>query len=258
MDDGRVNMHAPAISVTNLSVAFFGRTILDGITTDVPGNSITMIIGPSGSGKTTLLRAVNRLNEEFAGCSNSGAVRIEVSGRMVDIYSDLPLSKLRRVAGMVFQSPNVFPLSIRKNLLAPLKVMHSLSRSQRHERMEQALKEAELWDEVCDRLDDSALTLSGGQQQRLCLARVLALSPRILLLDEPTASLDVRSAAKIEELLMKLKERYTILAVSHSIRQVKRIADRAVILSAGQMIKTLERKQLETPGLLEELVDEIF
>lgn len=90
MGDGRVNMQAPAISVTNLSVAFFGRTILDGITTDVPGNSITMIIGPSGSGKTTLLRAVNRLNEEFAGCSNSGAVRIEVSGRMVDIYSDLP------------------------------------------------------------------------------------------------------------------------------------------------------------------------
>ena len=159
---------------------------------------------------------------------------------------------------MVFQSPNVFPLSIRKNLLAPLKVMHSLSRSQRHERMEQALKEAELWDEVCDRLDDSALTLSGGQQQRLCLARALALSPRILLLDEPTASLDVRSAAKIEELLMKLKERYTILAVSHSIRQVKHIADRAVILSAGQMIKTLERRELETPGLLEGLVDEIF
>ncbi|HPX19526.1 MAG TPA: phosphate ABC transporter ATP-binding protein [Deltaproteobacteria bacterium] len=251
-------MQTPVISMANLSVAFFGRTVLNGIDLEIPGNSITIIIGPSGSGKTTLLRAVNRLNEEFAGCSSSGTIWIEVSETMADIYADLHLSKLRRVAGMVFQSPNVFPLSIRKNLLAPLKVMHSLSRSQRHERMEQALKEAELWDEVCDRLDDSALTLSGGQQQRLCLARALALSPRILLLDEPTASLDVRSAAKIEELLMKLKERYTILAVSHSIRQVKHIADRAVILSAGQMIKTLERRELETPGLLEGLVDEIF
>ena len=211
-----------------------------------------MIIGPSGSGKTTLLRAVNCLNEEFAGCSNSGRTD-RGPGRMVDIYLTAP-EQVQARGRMVFSRPmcSLYPFgkparpSQGHAFPQPLSALNA----------EQALKGRALGRGLRPAGRQCAHT-SGGQQQPT-LARVLALSPRILLLDEPTASLDVRSAAKIEELLMKLKERYTILAVSHSIRQVKRIADRAVILSAGQMIKTLERKQLETPGLLEELVDEIF
>ncbi len=251
-------MQSFAITMTSLSIGFSGRTIIDGISMGVPKNSITMIIGPSGSGKTTLLRAVNRLNEEFAGCSTSGTMQISCSGTTLDVYNDLTFNELRRRVGMVFQSPNVFPFSIQKNLLAPLRVIHSMGRKERYQRMEQVLREVELWDEVYDRLNDNALTLSGGQQQRLCLARALALSPEILLLDEPTASLDVRSARKIEELLIKLKERYTILAVSHSIRQVKLIADRVVILSGGKVVRNLEHRDFQNPGLLEELVDEVF
>ncbi len=251
-------MQETAITMTNLSVGFSGRTILENISMDVPKHSITMIIGPSGSGKTTLLRAVNRLNEEFTGCSAAGSMKIFFSDAAVEVYDGLTPNELRRRVGMVFQSPNVFPFSIQKNLLAPLRVIHSMGRKERHQRMEHVLREVELWDEVCDRLNDNALTLSGGQQQRLCLARALALSPEVLLLDEPTASLDVRSARKIEELLVKLKEHYTILAVSHSIRQVKLIADRVIILSEGRIVRSLEHRDFHNPGLLEELIEEFF
>jgi len=251
-------VHETAISMRNLRVGFSGRTILDAVSMDVPRNAITMIIGPSGSGKTTLLRSVNRLNEEFAGCSTAGSVEVSFSGTIMDIYRDLTPNELRRRVGMVFQSPNVFPFSIQKNLLAPLRLIHSMGRKERHQRMERVLREVELWDEVCDRLNDNAMTLSGGQQQRLCLARALALSPEVLLLDEPTASLDLRSARKVEELLTGLKDRYTILAVSHSIRQVKLISDRVVILSGGTIARTLEHRDFHNPGLLEELVEEIF
>jgi phosphate transport system ATP-binding protein len=247
-----------AITATDLGVSFSGRIILADICMQVPRHALTVIIGPSGSGKTTLLRAFNRLNEEFSGCAVAGTVRITLAGQALDIHRDLTPNELRRSVGMVFQTPNVFPFSIRKNLLAPLKLVRAMDRGERLARMEQVLREVELWDEVRDRLDDNAVTLSGGQQQRLCLARALALAPEILLLDEPTASLDVRSAARIEELLMKLKERYTILAVSHSIRQVKRIAEKVVILSGGRLVRRLEHRDFASPGLLEELVDEIF
>ncbi len=251
-------MHEPAISISGLRVSFSGRTVLDDISTEVSKGRITMLIGPSGSGKTTLLRAINRLNEEFSGCSVSGDIRVALGGRKLDAYRDLSMNDLRRKVGMVFQVPNVFPYSIRKNLLAPLKLINNMSSGERYARMKQVLYEVELWDEVYDRLNDNALTLSGGQQQRLCLARTLALSPEILLLDEPTSSLDVRSAGKIEQLLVKLKQRYTILAVSHSIRQVRQIADRVIVLNNGRIVKSLERCDLDKPGLIEELVEDVF
>jgi len=251
-------MNDTAISINNLSVGFSGRTILDNISLDVQRNAITMIIGPSGSGKTTLLRAINRLNEEFGGCSVSGDIQVCSNGNSLDVHKDLPVNELRRKIAMVFQSPNVFPYSIRKNLLAPLRILNIMDRRKRHQRMEYVLGEVELWDEVRDRLHENALTLSGGQQQRLCLARALAMSPEILLLDEPTSSLDVRSVQKIEQLLVKLKDHYTILAVSHSIRQIRQIADRVIVLSGGRIARCLDRSDLDKPGLVEQLVEEIF
>ena len=164
-----MNMQTPVISMANLSVAFFGRTVLNGIDLEIPGNSITIIIGPSGSGKTTLLRAVNRLNEEFAGCSSSGTVRIEVSGTMVDIYADLHLSKLRRVAGMVFQSPNVFPLSIRKTCsplsrsCIPSAALNGMNAWNRHLKPNSGMRFATGWMTVADTLGRAAATPVPGK-----------------------------------------------------------------------------------------------
>jgi phosphate transport system ATP-binding protein len=248
-----------AVTVRNLSVWFSEETVLEGINLTTRPGEITVIVGPSGSGKSTLLRAVNRLNEFFPDCRTEGTVEISLDGRCGDIYKDfVPLPELRRKVGMVFQTPTVLPFSIRKNLAMPLKVALGLNGAGLSERVEWALREVSLWDEVKDRLHADATTLSGGQQQRLCLARALALEPRILLLDEPTASLDFRATQRIEELLTKLKERYAILAVSHSLGQTRRLADKVCVLTEGRIVQEMDRPHWEDQSVFQKLIEDAF
>ncbi len=250
---------APTLMVESLSVRFAGKPALTNVGLSLRPGQIAVIVGPSGSGKTTLIRAINRLNELYPNCQTEGAVRIRLDGRSGDVYQDfLPLAELRQKVAMVFQTPAVLPFSIEKNLRMPMRVTLGLTGAALTERVEWALREVSLWDEVKDRLRDDAATLSGGQQQRLCLARVLALEPQILLLDEPTASLDFRAAARIEQLLLELKERYTVLAVSHSLRQTQRLADRVYVLREGQIVQELTREHLEDLETFQGLIEAAF
>ena len=189
-------------SVRSLDVSFGGRRVLHGIDADFPALRITVLLGRSGSGKTTFLRALNRLNECFEGCESSGDVRVSLGGilRPTAGPNAPSVSRLRRAAGMVFQTPNPLPMSIRRNVTLPVSLAGDLSRDRLEEILRERLQEVGLWEEVADRLDSPASTLSGGQQQRLCLARALALDPELLLLDEPTASLDRDAAFRIEKL----------------------------------------------------------
>jgi phosphate transport system ATP-binding protein len=249
----------PVAEVEDLAVSFAGRQVLAGLNFELRDRRLTVIIGPSGSGKTTLLRTFNRLNECFPQAATSGSLRLRLDGQWRDIYRDgFPVTELRRRIGMVFQTPNLLPLSIEKNLALPLELVLGAPRLEIAPRLETALRAAHLWDEVKDRLRAPALTLSGGQQQRLCLARALTLEPDVLLLDEPTASLDFRAAGQIEALLTDLKARYPILAVSHSLSQARRLADQVLVMQGGAIVRTLEREDIETPDLLSRLVEEIF
>lgn len=249
----------PTVAIRNLSVTFSGKTVLDGLDLSLWPGELTVIIGRSGSGKSTLLRAINRLNELFPECRTNGRVLLGLDGRYGNVYEDfLPLPELRRKVGMVFQTPSVLPFSIAKNLALPLKATLDMSGDILVERIQWALREVSLWDEVKERLEENATTLSGGQQQRLCLARALALEPRILLLDEPTASLDFRATRKIEDLLKNLKERYTILAVSHSLSQTRRLADKVYVLREGRIEQEMSGQRLQDSETFEELVEDIF
>jgi phosphate transport system ATP-binding protein len=249
----------PTLVVENLSVRFAGKPVLTKVGLSLCPGQIAVIVGPSGSGKTTLIRAINRLNECYPNCQTEGAVFIRLDGRNGDVYQDfLPLPELRRKVAMVFQTPAVLPFSIDKNLRMPMRVTLGLTGAALTERVEWALREVSLWNEVKDRLRDDAATLSGGQQQRLCLARVLALEPQILLLDEPTASLDFRAAARIEQLLLELKERYAILAVSHSLRQTQRLADRVYVLREGRIVQEMTREHLEDLETFQCLIEAAF
>ncbi len=259
MERADLSPREPSVQIADLAVHFAGRAALHGINLTLEAGQMTVVIGPSGSGKTTLLRAINRLNECFPNCRTVGTVRIRLDGRWVDAYRDFrPVAELRRRVGMVFQTPNVLPCSIEKNLSIPLIRVAGLSKSRLPGRIEWALREVELWDEVKDRLRHNALTLSGGQQQRLCLARALALKPQVLLLDEPTASLDFRATQKIERLLLKLRDRYTILAISHSLGQTRRLADRVIVLRDGRLAEQFDREHLEDAETFEALLEEIF
>jgi phosphate transport system ATP-binding protein len=250
---------AVAVLLNGLHVSFGGRPVLQDISLAFKARTSTVIIGRSGSGKTTLLRALNRLNECFPNCETSGTVRLRVENALLDVYADeIPLTELRRRVGMVFQSPNVLPVSIGKNVALPLKLVLGLPKNEVPDRIEEALKSAHLWDEVKDRLGDYAATLSGGQQQRLCLARALALRPDVLLLDEPTASLDFRASVKIEELLHDLKETYTIIAVSHSLSQARRLADVVIVLKEGEIARAFPSSQFREHDVLEDLFEEVF
>jgi len=190
-----------AITIDGLSVSFGGRQALAGVDLEVPAGEVTVLLGRSGSGKTTLLRAVNRLNECLPGCATSGRVRLLLGSGPVDAYApETEVEDLRRRVGMVFQTPGVLPMSVEKNLLLPLRLVLGLKGPEARERVRLSLAEVGLWDEVGQRLGADARTLSGGQQQRLCLARALALEPEVLLLDEPTASIDYQSSRIIEDL----------------------------------------------------------
>jgi phosphate transport system ATP-binding protein len=247
------------IVVDKLQVSFAGRAVLHGLQAEFHRGALTVILGRSGSGKTTFLRTLNRLNECFPRSETRGTVRVKLQGEWRDIHHDgLPLSVLRHRVGLLFQTPHLLPVSIAENLALPVRLILGAPRREIPARVEQALGEAHLWEEVQDRLQAPAHTLSGGQQQRLCLARLLALEPEILLLDEPTASLDFRSALKVEELLLSLKERYTIIAVSHSLSQARRLADDSLIFKDGTVVQQLSRADLQSPGTSQVLLEEIF
>jgi len=248
-----------AIRVDNLSVSFAGREVLRGLSLEIQAGGPTVLVGRSGSGKTTLLRAINRLNECLPGCATTGQVRLRLGGEWVEAYgSSTVVENLRKRVGMVFQTPNVLPLSVERNIALPLKLALGLPVAQIRDRQEQALREAHLWDEVKDRLAAPAQTLSGGQQQRLCLARALAFAPDILLLDEPTASLDYKAAQGIEELLLELASRYTLLVVSHSLNQARRLARQMFVLREGGQVEAVAKETLGDKDRLLELMDELF
>lgn len=210
--------------------------ILNGIDLRLQAGKIIAITGPSGTGKSTLLSVFNRLWEETGSGHLEGQVTLSLGGELVDIYSDdLPLDLLRRKVGMVFQSPNPLPMSIAKNLAFPLRLMNFRDKNQIKLRSEKMLRRVHLWDEVGYRLQSDARRLSGGQQQRLCIARSLMLEPEILLLDEPTSSLDQQGCLHIEHLLKELRGCTTILLVSHYQDQIQRIADLCYELRDGQL-----------------------
>ena len=224
------------IKIDRLSFYYNGRQVLRDISVRIPEHSIMAIVGPSGQGKSTFLMTLNRLWETIPGTRVDGNVEIRFGDKFHNIYDKYyPLTRLRRSVGMVFQTPNPLPMSIFKNIAFPLKLADFGDKKQIPGRVETALKRTFLWEEVKDRLNDDARELSGGQQQRLCIARALILEPEILLLDEPTSSLDARSGEVIEALLLSIKDRCTLLMVSHYMDQVKRVADTVMELSNGQL-----------------------
>jgi phosphate transport system ATP-binding protein len=224
------------IRIEHLFFHYGRRRVLDDVCAEIPANAITAIVGPSGQGKSTLLTCLNRLCDAVAGTRVSGRVMMHFQGQWQDILApDVPLHWLRRKVGMVFQAPNPLPMSIFKNVAFALKLTGQHRRPDVTDRVAQALARAFLWDEVRDRLHHDARTLSGGQQQRLCIARALVLEPEILLLDEPTSSLDSQAGEVIESLLLALRQRCTLVMVSHYQDQVRRVADCVLQMEAGKL-----------------------
>ena len=222
------------IKIRQLSFSYNGKVILNKISMDFLNNEITAITGPSGSGKSTFLTILNRLWETTPNCAVQGKVEIKFGDNFQNIYQkQYSATHLRRQVGMVFQTPNPLPMSIYKNIAFPLELSGQNDKKKNKIMVEECLKLTGLWEEVWDRLNSSALELSGGQQQRLCIARAMILQPEILLLDEPTSSLDHKAAIAIEHLLVKLKKQCTILIVSHYLDQVQRIADSIVEIQNG-------------------------
>jgi len=242
------------MSVENLDVYYGDDHALKGVSMDIPEKSVTALIGPSGCGKSTYLRCLNRMNDRISSARIDGSVRL--GGQ--EVYQDgVNLVELRKRVGMVFQSPNPFPKSIRENIAyGPKKhgdldtglLARLLNRSDAEERdelVERCLRDAALWDEVSDRLDDNALGLSGGQQQRLCIARCLSVDPEIILMDEPASALDPIATAKIEDLIDDLSEEYTVVIVTHNMQQAARISDQtAVFLTGGELVEYGETDQV--------------
>jgi phosphate transport system ATP-binding protein len=232
---------AVALSAVDLTLSFGPRTILTGITTDIRRGAVTALIGPTGSGKTTLLRTFNRMNDKVSGYRHSGDVLLD--GHSI-WHSGVELMALRRRVGMLFQRPNPFPMSIMDNVTAGARVHRLASRNQLRQVAEEQLTEVGLWGAVKDRLKDSPFRLSGGQQQLLCLARALAIRPEVLLLDEPTSSLDPNAAESIEKLVRTLVPNLTLVIVTHNLAQAGRIADMTIFLNQGRMVEHGETKQL--------------
>lgn len=214
----------PVIQVKELSLFYGSKRALDKVTLDIYRGCITALIGPSGCGKTSFLSAINRLSDLIPACRVEGTVQLE-GDNIYDITCNVQL--VRKRIGMVFQKPTPFPLSIQRNIVLPLREHGITQRIEIQAIMERVLRDVGLWDEVCNRLDAPALSLSGGQQQRLCIARALALSPQILLMDEPCSALDPIASGVVEDLIRRLSGRYTIVIVTHNLAQARRIANYA-------------------------------
>jgi phosphate transport system ATP-binding protein len=230
-----------AISAVDLTLSFGSRAILSNISVEVRRGAVTALIGPTGSGKTTLLRTFNRMNDKVTGYRHDGDVLLDGSS----IFSPhVELMSLRRRVGMLFQRPNPFPMSILDNVVAGARAHKMASRAGLKTIAEKRLTEVGLWNAVKDRLKDSPFRLSGGQQQLLCLARALAISPEVLLLDEPTSSLDPMATESIEKLVRTLVPDITVIIVTHNLAQASRIADRTIFLNAGRLVEHGDTRQL--------------
>ena len=229
------------ITAENLQLWYGDTHALKGIDMAIPEKNITALIGPSGCGKSTFLKTLNRMNDLIPSVRITGEVRY--NGRSI-FDKDVDVCALRRDIGMVFQKPNPFPMSIYDNIAYGPRTHGITSKKELDEIVEQALRDAAIWDEVKDRLKKSALGLSGGQQQRLCIARALAVRPQVLLMDEPTSALDPISTSRIEELALQLKERYTIVMVTHNMQQAVRISDNTAFFLLGELVEFGQTEKL--------------
>lgn len=213
---------------------------LKNVELNIPTGKITAFIGPSGCGKSTLLKTLNRMNDLVEGCRIDGSIRLDGE----DIYGNMDVNLLRKKVGMVFQKPNPFPMSIYDNIAYGPRTHGVRSKARLDEIVERSLQGAAIWDELKDRLKKSALGLSGGQQQRLCIARALAVEPDVLLMDEPTSALDPISTSRIEDLALELKEKYTIVIVTHNMQQATRISDKTAFFLLGEMVEFDDTEKL--------------
>lgn len=221
------------ITAKSLNLWYSNNHALKDINIELPERQITALIGPSGCGKSTFLKTLNRMNDLVEGCKIEGDIRLDGT----DIYKDMDVNILRKKVGMVFQKPNPFPMSIYDNIAYGPRIHGVKSKVKLDEIVERSLRQAAIWDECKDRLKKSALGMSGGQQQRLCIARAIAVEPEILLMDEPTSALDPISTSKIEDLAIELKEKYTIITVTHNMQQAARIADKTAFFLLGEIIE---------------------
>ncbi len=229
------------ITVQNMCLWYGSAQALHNISLDIPEKSITALIGPSGCGKSTFLKSLNRMNDLIPGVKTSG----EICYKGQNIFApEVDVNMLRREVGMVFQKPNPFPMSIYDNVAYGPRTHGIKAKIKLDEIVEQSLRRAAIWDEVKDRLKKNALGLSGGQQQRLCIARSLAVEPEVLLMDEPTSALDPISTSKIEELAINLKEKYTIIIVTHNMQQAVRISDRTAFFLLGELVEYGQTERL--------------
>ncbi len=228
------------IKIEEISLAFGTKKVLNNISLGIAPNSIVALIGPSGCGKSTLLRCINRMHDTNSDANITGTVYLDGE----NIYAkNTDATAVRGRIGMVFQKPNPFPKSVEDNIAYGLKINGMRSRKQIQQKVEESLKDSFLWEEVQDKLKQSALSLSGGQQQRLCIARCIAVSPEVILMDEPTSALDPIATQKIENLILKLKEDYTIIIVTHNMQQAQRIADKIAMLYLGDLIEYTETEE---------------
>ena len=226
-------VETPILQAKHLNLYYGEKQALKDINIDIPHNEITALIGPSGCGKSTFLRTLNRMNDLIEDVKIEGEILFE--GK--DAYRAYDVAQLRKRVGMVFQKPNPFPMSIYDNIAYGPRTHGIKKRAELDEIVERSLKGAALWDEVHDRLKTSAMGLSGGQQQRLCIARLLAVEPEVLLMDEPTSALDPISTSRIEDLMGELKEKYTIVIVTHNMQQAGRISDKTAFFLHGEIVE---------------------
>ena len=219
--------------IKNLHLHYGDFHALKGIDMQIPENKVTAFIGPSGCGKSTFLKTLNRMNDIVEGCKIDGTVLLD--GK--NVYGDIEVNELRRRVGMVFQKPNPFPMSIYDNIAYGPRTHGIKAKSKLDEIVERSLKQAAIWNETKDRLKKSALGMSGGQQQRLCITRALAVEPEVLLMDEPTSALDPISTSKIEDLVWELKDKYTIIMVTHNMQQAARVSDKTAFFLLGEAVE---------------------
>jgi phosphate transport system ATP-binding protein len=232
-----------AVNLKDLNAYYGSQQAIKDVTIDFPANQVTALIGPSGSGKSTVVRCINRMHEEIPGARATGSVKLDE----LDVYApDVDVTAVRRLIGMVFQKPNPFPtMSIFDNVAAGLRLTGTKSKDLK-DLVHRSLQSVGLWDEVKDRLNSPGIGLSGGQQQRLCIARTVAIEPEVILMDEPASALDPISTLKIEELIDELKERYTIVIVTHNMQQAARVANSTVFMLEGEVIEHDETNKMFT------------
>lgn len=228
------------VKVTDLSLYYGEFQALKSVSLEIPANNVTALMGPSGCGKSSFLRVINRMNDLIDGVTIEGQVTYDGH----DVYSEFDVIELRKQVGMVFQKPNPFPMTVFDNIAYGPRVHGTTERSRLEEIVEVSLRQAALWEEVKDRLRQPALGLSGGQQQRLCIARTLAVQPDVILMDEPTSALDPAATTRIEDLVVHLKEKYTIIIVTHNLQQAGRVSDKTAFFLNGEVAEAGETKNI--------------